>query len=67
MAHISGLFTLLCFVQFGAPFVLLESFDADTILDTIERHRCTWCFGFPAQYAALLASQCARPRDLTSP
>jgi acyl-CoA synthetase (AMP-forming)/AMP-acid ligase II len=66
LAHMSGFITLLSYVQFGAPFVLLESFDADTVLDTIERHRCTWCLGFPAQYAAMLESQRARPRNLKS-
>ena len=66
MAHSSGLFSFLSYIQFGAPFVLLEGFDADSVLDTIERHRCTWCVGFPAQYAALLECQRARPRDLAS-
>jgi long-chain acyl-CoA synthetase len=66
MAHMSGLISFLAFIQFGAPFVLLEGFDADTVLDTIERHRCTWCLGFPAQYAALLECQLARPRNLGS-
>jgi acyl-CoA synthetase (AMP-forming)/AMP-acid ligase II len=66
MAHRSGLISFLCYIQFGAPFVLLAGFDADTVLDAIERHRCTWCFGFPAQYAALLECQRARPRDLAS-
>jgi acyl-CoA synthetase (AMP-forming)/AMP-acid ligase II len=66
MAHMSGIVTFLSFIQFGVPFVLLESFDADTVLDTIERHRCTWLLGFPAQYAALLECQRARPRNLTS-
>ncbi|SHH81326.1 class I adenylate-forming enzyme family protein [Bradyrhizobium erythrophlei] len=66
MAHMSGLICLLSFVQFGAPFVLLEGFDADAVLDTIERHGCTWCIGFPAQYAALLESQRAQPRNLGS-
>src|SRR6202158_3500838 len=66
MAHMSGLITFLSFIQFGAPFVLLEGFDADTFLDTIESHRCTWCVGFPAQYAALLECQRARPRNLAS-
>src|SRR6266404_520632 len=66
MAHMSGIITFLSFIQFGVPFVLLESFDADTVLDTIERHRCTWLLGFPAQYAALLECQRDRPRDLTS-
>src|SRR4030088_3318985 len=66
LAHMSGLITSLAFIQFGAPFVLLEGFDADAVLDTIERHRCTWCLGFPAQYAALLERQQTRPRDLAS-
>jgi long-chain acyl-CoA synthetase len=66
MAHMSGLISFLAYIQFGAPFVLLEVFNADTVLDTIERHRCTWCIGFPAQYAALIECQRARPRDLGS-
>jgi long-chain acyl-CoA synthetase len=66
LAHMSGLITALCFIHFGAPFVLLESFDADTVLDAIERHHCTRCLGFPAQYAAMLACQLGRPRDLSS-
>src|SRR6202790_4900674 len=66
LAHMSGLISFLTYIQFGAPFVLLEGFDADSVLDSIERHRCTWCVGFPAQYAALLECQRARPRDLPS-
>jgi long-chain acyl-CoA synthetase len=66
MAHMSGLISFLAYIQFGLPFVLLESFDAGTVLDVIERHRCTCCIGFPAQYAALLESQWTRPRDLSS-
>src|SRR5882757_6007406 len=66
LAHSSGLFSFLSYIQFGAPFVLLEGFDADSVLDSIERHRCTWCVGFPAQYAALLECQRVRPRDLGS-
>ena len=66
MAHMSGLITFLSLIRIGSPFVLLEGFDADSVLDNIERHRCTWCLGFPAQYAALLECQQARPRDLSS-
>jgi long-chain acyl-CoA synthetase len=66
MAHMSGLIIFLACIQFGVPFVLLEGFDADTVLDTIERHGCTWSLGFPAQYAALLECQRARPRNLAS-
>jgi long-chain acyl-CoA synthetase len=66
IAHMSGLITFLTYIQFGIPFVLLKGFDADNVLDVIERHRCTCFIGFPAQYAALLESQSGRPRDLSS-
>jgi acyl-CoA synthetase (AMP-forming)/AMP-acid ligase II len=46
--------------------VVQESFDADAVLDAVERHRCTWMIGFPFQYAALLETQQVRPRDLSS-
>jgi long-chain acyl-CoA synthetase len=66
IAHMSGIIIFLACIQFGVPFVLLEAFDADAVLDTIERHRCTWCLGFPAQYAGLLERQRERPRNLSS-
>jgi len=66
MAHMSGIIIFLTCIQFGVPFVLLEGFDANDVLDTVERHRCTWCLGFPAQYGTLLECQRARPRNLTS-
>lgn len=66
LAHISGLINALSFMQSGAPFVLLERFDANLVLDTIERYRATLHIGFPAQYAALLEAQQRRPRDLSS-
>jgi long-chain acyl-CoA synthetase len=66
LAHISGLIIMLCCVALGVPFVLLESFEADAVLGAVERHRCTWCLGFPAHYAALLDRQRARPRNLAS-
>lgn len=64
LAHMAGLTLALCFMRLGAPFVLLESFDADEVLDTFERHRCTFYFGFPAQYAAMLECQRRRSRNL---
>ena len=66
MAHMSGFISFLGYIQFGIPFILLEGFDADAVLDAIERHRCTMYLGFPAQYAALLERQRARPRNLAS-
>jgi long-chain acyl-CoA synthetase len=64
LAHMSGLVTFLAYIQAGTAFVLQESFDADRVLDAMERHRCTVLIGFPAQYAALLKRQCEQPRDL---
>jgi acyl-CoA synthetase (AMP-forming)/AMP-acid ligase II len=66
MAHASGLISFLSYVQLGSRFVLLEGFDADAVLDAIERYGCTRYLGFPAQYAAMLASQRRKPRNLRS-
>jgi long-chain acyl-CoA synthetase len=64
LAHASGLITCLSYIHVGARFVLQESFDADLVLDAMERHGCTLHVGFPSQYAALLDRQRSRPRDL---
>jgi long-chain acyl-CoA synthetase len=66
MAHASGIFRSLGLIQLGVPFVVIESFDADAVLDNVERYRATCLFGFPAQYAALVQAQQAEPRDLSS-
>ncbi|MBR0694242.1 class I adenylate-forming enzyme family protein [Bradyrhizobium lablabi] len=66
LAHGSGLFCSLSFVQAGLPFVMLQTADPDGILDSIERYRATWLLGFPYQYAGLLEAQQARPRDVSS-
>jgi len=66
MMHASGLFTMLASIRLGAPFVLIERFQPDTILDAIERHRCTWFAGLPFMLAALLERQRACERDVNS-
>jgi len=66
MIHASGLFTMLASIRFGVPFVLLERFDPDAVLDAIERHHCTWVVGLPFMFAALLHHQRARPRNVDS-
>jgi long-chain acyl-CoA synthetase len=66
IAHMSGLIMSLTCAQRGTPFIVMESFDADAVLDNVERHRCTWMIGFPYQYAHLLERQQAEPRDLSS-
>jgi long-chain acyl-CoA synthetase len=66
MVHASGLFTMLACIRFGVPFVLLERFDPDAILDAIERHHCTWVVGLPFMFAALLHHQRAGARNVKS-
>jgi acyl-CoA synthetase (AMP-forming)/AMP-acid ligase II len=66
LAHMGGVAWCLAWIHFGTPFVLLESFDAEAVLDAMQRHRCTVYLGFPVHYAALLDFQRAQPRDLSS-
>jgi acyl-CoA synthetase (AMP-forming)/AMP-acid ligase II len=66
LAHAAGLCCSLNFIRLGLPFILLQSADADIVLDNIERYRSTWMLGFPYQYAGLLEAQQARPRDVSS-
>src|ERR1700753_524593 len=66
MAHITGLLSVIGYVQLRCRFVLFESFDADAVLDAIEHYGCTKYMGFPAQYAALLGCQRKKPRNLQS-
>jgi long-chain acyl-CoA synthetase len=66
MAHASGIFRSLGLIQLGVPFVVIESFDADAVLDNVEYYRATYLFGSPSQYAALIQAQQAAPRNLSS-
>jgi long-chain acyl-CoA synthetase len=66
LAHMSGLATTITNIQAGIPIMLLEAFDAETVLETIERYSATYLVGFPAQYALLLQEQRANPRKVDS-
>jgi long-chain acyl-CoA synthetase len=66
MAHAGGLFTVLAYVRFGVPFVLLNGFDADAVLDVIEGHGTTWLIAMTGMMAELLLRQKARPRKMDS-
>ncbi len=66
MVHVMGLVTFLASVNFGAPVVMMERFDADAVLDQIELHECTWMLGLPFMYEALLERQRKRPRNISS-
>ena len=64
MVHASGFITYLGCIQYGARMVLLERFDPDAVLDTIETHRCTWMLGLPFMFHTMLERQRARPREV---
>jgi long-chain acyl-CoA synthetase len=66
LAHGTGFMFSLLFVQFGLPFIMLQTANPDIVLDCIERYRATWMVGFPNQYAGLLEAQQAKPRDVSS-
>jgi acyl-CoA synthetase (AMP-forming)/AMP-acid ligase II len=66
LAHGTGFFFSLLFVQFGLPFIMLQTGNPDIVLDCIERYRSTWMVGFPYQYVGLLEAQQAKPRDVSS-
>ena len=66
MVHASALFTFLASVSCGAAVVLVERFDPDVVLDQIEKHQCTWMFGLPFMYDALLKRQLKQPRNVSS-
>jgi acyl-CoA synthetase (AMP-forming)/AMP-acid ligase II len=66
LAHISGLQSALWYLQLGAPFILIEGFDASQVLDAMERYKATFHIGFPAQYAAMAEAQQTRRRDLSA-
>jgi acyl-CoA synthetase (AMP-forming)/AMP-acid ligase II len=66
LAHASGVFCCLVYLNLGAPFALLRAFDPGVMLDTIARHRCTVTVGFPSYYTVLVDRQLEEPRDLSS-
>ncbi|MGC5246780.1 fatty-acid--CoA ligase FadD5 [Gordonia sp. DT219] len=64
--HIAGLGAMAPLFYMGALSVIhpLGAFDADDMLDTLEREGTTSIFLVPAQWQAVCAAQQARPRDL---
>ncbi|MGH8595406.1 MAG: AMP-binding protein [Gammaproteobacteria bacterium] len=48
----------------GAKQILMDTFDAERVLDLAERERATFLHGFEAHWADLLAAQARRPRNL---
>ena len=50
----------------GAPTVVVDRFDAGTVLDLIERERVTVLCAVSTQFIMLLNEQAERPRDMSS-
>lgn len=65
ITHAAGVMGVI-FGSLGATVVIRPGFDADDVLDQIERRRVTHMFLPPTAYYALLAAQRARPRDVSS-
>ena len=66
MAHASGMMTFLAALRHAVPMVLLRGYDADAVLDAIERHRGTWFVGLPFMYSEIVRQQQIRPRRMNS-
>lgn len=66
MSHMTACFTTVRSLATGASFSVIERFDADRLLDVIERDRCTLMIGMAYMFSGLIEAQAARPRDTTS-
>ncbi|QES10126.1 long-chain-fatty-acid--CoA ligase [Streptomyces venezuelae] len=65
--HTAGLnMTCLPTLLKGGRVVLLDAFDADRVLETVEQHRVTYLFGVPTMYDAMAARARWATTDLTS-
>lgn len=65
ITHAAGVMGVI-FASVGATVVIRPGFDADDVLDQIERRRVTHMFLPPTAFYAVLAAQRARPRDVSS-
>ncbi|MEU9602458.1 long-chain fatty acid--CoA ligase [Streptomyces sp. NPDC048109] len=64
--HVFGLSSVLnVAIRFGGSVCLVPRFETRTVLDAVERHRCTVFAGVPTMYAALLQADITG-RDLSS-
>ena len=65
MTHMAAFMCImLSALTVGATLVLPTASDPQTILGTLERHRCTLTFAMPVQCQALVACQTATPYDI---
>jgi long-chain acyl-CoA synthetase len=64
MVHVSGFLILLAHISFGLPMVLFERFDADAVLNAVERQGASWVIGTPFMFSRMLEAQRQQPRDV---
>ena len=65
MTHMAAFMCImLSSLTVGATLVLPTGSDPQTILGTLERHRCTFTFAMPVQCKALVECQTATPYDI---
>lgn len=65
--HVTGLNTLAKPVLFtGGTLIVHQGFDAESVLDALETERVTTFTGLPMMWAALVAANQRRPRDLST-
>ena len=65
MTHITGFMYVICPAAVGATLVLPAASDPQTILQTLERHRCTFTGTLPVQCQALVACQTATAYEIS--
>ncbi len=66
MVHANGFFLFVGSLWHGAQIILHERFDADAVVDDIERYRATWFAGLPVMLGEIFQSQQRTARDVTS-
>ena len=66
MFHAAGVYAALAVVWVGAANVILPAFDPEACLDLLEAESATCAIAVPAMLAAMIESQAATPRDVTS-
>lgn len=66
MVHAGGLFNLLASLVRPGTMVLTGPYDANSILDAVELHSCTWLKALPFVFADLAEAQRRRRRDVST-
>lgn len=66
ISHIMGFGMFLLRLTLGVPFVVLERFEADKVMEAIEKRGVTIFIGVPAMYAMMLKAGAGKKYNLSS-